>query len=121
MVEGVEVMIEIVGKMGDFKVIDILFVWNLDFMEMLELINFMLFVIFIIVLVEVCKESCGVYVYEDFLDCDDENWCVYIVSCVDESGIKVDLFYCLVIIDFLIIEDEGGIEFKKIVLKVWIF
>lgn len=116
---GVEKMIVVVVKMDDLIVIDILLIWNFDLMEMFELINLMLNVLVMIVGVEVCKESCGVYVYEDYVICDDENWCVYIISYVE--GNKVDLIYCLVIIDLLINEDQGGISFKKIVLKEWIF
>lgn len=119
LVEGMEKMKVIVVKMNDLKVIDRSLIWNSDLMELLELINLMLNVLVIIVVVEVCKESCGVYVYEDWFEWDDVNWCKYLFVWIEGNDVK--LVYWFVYFDFLIKYEDGGIDLKKIVFKVRVY
>lgn len=111
--------------MSDLKVFDCFMIWNFDLVEMLELENLMVNVIIIVYGVEVCKELCGVYVCEDYKDgdfvgCNDVEWCKYMLIWVDENGI-VKMDYCLVVIELLILFQNGGIDLKKIVLKVCVY
>lgn len=101
--EGCEKMDKIFDLFQDVKVFDCLLVWNLDLIEIYELNNLLFNVVVMINLVEQCKESCGVYVYEDYLDCDDVNWQKYILVSVDEKG-KCSFDYCLVYM-YMLIDD----------------
>lgn len=77
--EGVDQMVGLKVCVENIYLKDKLKVFNIVCVEVFELENLIEVVCVMMVLVEVCKESCGVYVYSDYEYCDDENWLCYML------------------------------------------
>ena len=115
MAEGVEKLDVIAKKLDDIKVTDRSLYWNSDLMESLELTNLMPNALATIYGAEARHESRGAHAHEDYSTRDDENWRVHTVAKVD--GTDLTLTYRPIIEAPLTLEDDGGIELKKIAPK----
>ena len=115
MAEGVEKMDVIAKKLDDIKVTDRSLYWNSDLMESLELTNLMPNALATIYGAEARHESRGAHAHEDYSTRDDENWRVHTVAKVD--GTDLTLTYRPIIEAPLTLENDGGIELKKIAPK----
>jgi succinate dehydrogenase / fumarate reductase, flavoprotein subunit len=119
LVEGVEKMTAIAGKMPDIQVTDRSLIWNSDLMETLELDNLMPNALTTIVSAEARKESRGAHAREDYSKRDDNEWRKHTLAWVDGASVRLD--YRPVVLDPLTPEDQGGIELKKIAPKARVY
>ncbi|MFV2001908.1 MAG: succinate dehydrogenase flavoprotein subunit [Paracoccaceae bacterium] len=112
---GVKKMTKVAAKLDDLQVTDRSLIWNSDLMETLELTNLMPNAMATIVGAEARKESRGAHAHEDYPERDDKNWRKHTLARID--GNKVALSYRDVHLKPLLVQEDGGIDLKKIAPK----
>jgi succinate dehydrogenase / fumarate reductase, flavoprotein subunit len=118
--EGCAKMADVAAAFADIKVTDRSLIWNTDLMETLELANLMPNALATIVAAEARHESRGAHAREDFPNAT-MNWRKHTLAVVSADECRYPLYRPVHLDPLTTVEDEGGIDLKKIAPKARVY
>jgi succinate dehydrogenase / fumarate reductase flavoprotein subunit len=89
--EGVKLIDDVLGGVGDVRVTDRSLIWNSDLVETLEFDNLIAQAVVTMHAAQNRTESRGAHAREDHPDRDDKNWMKHTLTWLDHNGkVKID-------------------------------